>query len=250
MTAKIDLTGGVFNRLTVMKDAGRNKHNQVMWLCKCECGNKVKVITTLLRRGLTKSCGCLQKEKASNNTGKDLTGKRFGKLIVLKRIGTKTGKNGRQGALWECGCDCGGKVNTITTYLTTGGTRSCGCIQREGARERLTGENHYNFNPHLTDEERLKHRYILSGGTAESWRNSVYKRDNYTCQVCGDKNGNGKRIVLNAHHMDGWNWSEKGRFDVGNGVTLCKSCHDDFHNKYGNKDNTKEQFKEYIKALV
>ncbi|MBN2980114.1 hypothetical protein [Cohnella algarum] len=58
-----DLTGMKFGKLTVLQYHGKNKHNQPMWDCRCECGNK-KVI-----RGMGKiyaqSCGCLQREAAS-----------------------------------------------------------------------------------------------------------------------------------------------------------------------------------------
>lgn len=59
----VDLTGTVFGKLTVVRFHSKNKHNQPMWECHCECGAK-KVI-----RGMGKiyarSCGCLQRETAS-----------------------------------------------------------------------------------------------------------------------------------------------------------------------------------------
>jgi len=49
----------VFNRLTVLgKAMERNAHNQILWDCLCECGNRTKVVTTYLIRGIVKSCGC------------------------------------------------------------------------------------------------------------------------------------------------------------------------------------------------
>lgn len=57
---------------------------------------------------------------------KDLTGKRFGRLIVIKLIGRKNGKH-----IWLCECDCG-KEKLITKYdLESGATKSCGCLQKE-----------------------------------------------------------------------------------------------------------------------
>jgi len=38
MPAKIDLTGKVFHRLTVKKEAGRDRHGLAMWECECSCG--------------------------------------------------------------------------------------------------------------------------------------------------------------------------------------------------------------------
>lgn len=57
----IDLTGNVFGRLTVIQ-RGENQGDKVTWLCQCSCGSQVSVITSSLRRGDTKSCGCLFKE--------------------------------------------------------------------------------------------------------------------------------------------------------------------------------------------
>lgn len=59
---KIDLVGKVFERLTVISEAGRDSWGQVLWLCKCECGNDVTTAGGNLRGSKTKSCGCLGKE--------------------------------------------------------------------------------------------------------------------------------------------------------------------------------------------
>lgn len=61
----IDLIGQKFGRLTVIEECGRDKFRQVMWKCKCECGNEVIVRGYALRSGNTQSCGCFQKENAS-----------------------------------------------------------------------------------------------------------------------------------------------------------------------------------------
>ena len=60
----IDLIGRRFGKLTVIKYYGKNKNNQNIWLCKCDCGNEIIVNTGNLNKGNVKSCGCLQKEKA------------------------------------------------------------------------------------------------------------------------------------------------------------------------------------------
>lgn len=53
------------------------------------------------------------------------------------------------------------------------------------------------------------------------WRKSVYIRDNYTCQLCKYKKGG----YLEAHHILKYSKYPKMRFDVNNGITLCKDCH-------------------------
>ena len=57
------------------------------------------------------------------------------------------------------------------------------------------------------------------------WRTSVFDRDNYTCQECGSKNGDGKTIYIEAHHMKSFAEYPKLRFELSNGITLCIKCH-------------------------
>lgn len=63
MSAKKDLTGQRFGRLTVIKDSGkRTKYKNVIWMCKCDCGNTFYARGGDLGIG-TLSCGCYKKEK-------------------------------------------------------------------------------------------------------------------------------------------------------------------------------------------
>lgn len=103
------------------------------------------------------------------------------------------------------------------------------------------GENNYNWKGGY-DNEKIKFRKTYE---FKQWVKQVYKRDNYTCQCCGARG-----IRLNAHHLDGYNWSVHKRTDVNNGVTLCESCHNDFHDAYGRGNNTKEQFEEYMQLMI
>jgi hypothetical protein len=70
--------GQVFGRLTVIDVASRDNGSHERWLCQCSCENKTKVIVNKynLLNGGTQSCGCLQKEKASQ-VGK--AGKKYNK---------------------------------------------------------------------------------------------------------------------------------------------------------------------------
>jgi len=62
MPAFKDLTGQKFGRLTVIRRVENNKHNQIQWLCRCDCDEKeVTIRGCELRTGNTKSCGCLLK---------------------------------------------------------------------------------------------------------------------------------------------------------------------------------------------
>lgn len=57
----------------------------------------------------------------------DLTGQKFGRLLVLERAGTDKRKN----ATWRCLCDCGNETIKSSVYLRNGDTKSCGCLHKE-----------------------------------------------------------------------------------------------------------------------
>lgn len=60
----INLTGNTFGRLKVLRLGGRSKSNQILWLCRCNCGKEILVQTCHLNSGHTKSCGCYRVEVA------------------------------------------------------------------------------------------------------------------------------------------------------------------------------------------
>lgn len=104
------------------------------------------------------------------------------------------------------------------------------------------GKDSVKWNPNITDEERQDTRKYFE---YTEWRKEVYKRDNYTCQICGDNSGGN----LNAHHLEGYAKNKKLRTIVLNGITLCEFCHKEFHNRYG-YNNTKEQFIEFTGEII
>jgi hypothetical protein len=90
-------------------------------------------------------------------------------------------------------------------------------IGKEATRK---GENHWNWKGGVTPinrKIRQSRKYI-------TWRNAVFERDNWTCQICG-KLG----CYVEADHIKPFNLFPKLRFVVDNGRTLCKKC----HYKYG-----------------
>lgn len=107
---------------------------------------------------------------------------------------------------------------------------------RDCGKEKRSGTNHYNYNPELTSEDRLHGRHEPEN---YQWRISIYKRDHSTCQLCESK------INVQAHHLYAYSSYRELRYDIDNGICLCKKCHDLFHNLYGRGKNTKEQFIEF-----
>lgn len=62
-----------------------------------------------------------------------LTGKRFGRLVVLSDSGRRSRK---KDVIWDCLCDCGTTIQTCSVYLNCGDTKSCGCLQKDIVRTR------------------------------------------------------------------------------------------------------------------
>lgn len=104
------------------------------------------------------------------------------------------------------------------------------------------GENNAFYNPNLTDEERDR---IRSHTDYLDFINSILKRDNYTCQCCGDNTEK-----LNVHHINSYDWCISERTSEKNAVTLCRCCHLNFHSKYGNGMNTREQYNEWLSYSI
>ena len=124
MSAKIDITGQQFGRLLALEPIDKRKGSSIVWKCQCDCGNVTCTRGTSLRKGYTKSCGCLSKEITSKITRKDITGHRFDKLVALEPT-SRRDSNG--GIIWKCRCDCGNVIRRPYSSLVFNGTTSCGC---------------------------------------------------------------------------------------------------------------------------
>jgi hypothetical protein len=65
MSARINLTGRTFSRLTVLEYSHKDSHNHTFWNCQCICGEVVLARSAQLISRRKQSCGCLQKEVVS-----------------------------------------------------------------------------------------------------------------------------------------------------------------------------------------
>ena len=131
--AREEMIGRKFEHLTVIgaldekviKYKARTKFRQ--WLCKCDCGRERIVRDDILKRGGVTNCGDKNcKFKRTNLI--DLTGQRFGKLVVLRKA-DDTEKLTGQSSSWVCKCDCGNTTVVRSIFLRNGETKSCGCAK-------------------------------------------------------------------------------------------------------------------------
>lgn len=142
----VDLTGKRFGRLEVLQEAelpyfAQGGKPTRQWVCRCDCG---KIITVrqnaLTRKNPQQSCGCLQREMLSK-VGIDLTGQRFGRLVVVKKVKADKPQANRIKSTWLCKCDCGKETIASTKDLRQSGVKSCGCLLRETATQKTTEQN-------------------------------------------------------------------------------------------------------------
>ena len=125
-TRKIDISNQKFGKLTAIKTTGKSDSSRsVIWECICDCGNIVEVSSRSLRKGLTKSCGCLNR--------RNLIGDKFGRLTVIEKAKSIKGR-----AMWLCLCECGNKTTVIGSNLIRGNSLSCGCLTDELNSKRMS----------------------------------------------------------------------------------------------------------------
>lgn len=85
----------------------------------------------------------------------------------------------------------------------------------------LKGEKSYNWKGGVSPVNNL----VRASKEYKLWRESVFKRDNWTCVLCNATSGKGKKVTLNADHIKPFCNHIELRFDINNGRTLCVPCH-------------------------
>ncbi len=128
------------------------------------------------------------------------------------------------------------------------------------AHHENSGEKHYLFGKHpslktriklsvahqdpgISSEERDRMR-TSNCGQGVIWKNLIFRRDNWTCQITGIRGDS-----LQVHHLYNWSAYTDKRFDIHNGITLRKDIHLLFHQIYGTKNNNPLQFFEFCEYM-
>lgn len=181
----IDLTGQRFGKLTVVERA-ESKKGRTYWHCRCDCGKEIDIEGGNLRGGRSRSCGCSRQEADAVNF-LDLTGQRYGRLVVKDRAEDRNGMT-----YWVCKCDCGNTATVRAAYLRSGTTKSCGCLRHEQSMDltgqrfgRLTVVESAGYGKNSDAKWRCKcdcgNEKIVSGGSLKSGRTQscgCYQKEN------------------------------------------------------------------------
>jgi len=162
--------------------------------------------------GLCRKCGKIHSGKNKNT---DLTGQRFGRLVVV----SSAGKDSKHSRLWLCDCDCGNQKTATTTDLRTGVTTSCNCY-RWGGNPRRKPSGEAVFMEIYRDYSRGSHEFRLS---INEFRR-LTKQDCYYCgaaphRVREYKGLNGPYVYNGVDRMD----NTQG-YVPGNCVACCWLC--------------------------
>lgn len=166
------MIGKKFGNLTVIQRTENHitpsGQKKAMFICKCDCGNYKTVSSQSLKTGRTKSCGCLPTKTRGSGLF-DLTGKRFGKLVVIERAEDYkyiTKNKETMQPRWLCKCDCGNITIAQGGNLRNGNTTNCGCERRKSKSETIITEflteNKINYFPEFSfDDLRNKRGNLL-----------------------------------------------------------------------------------------
>jgi hypothetical protein len=92
-------------------------------------------------------------------------------------------------------------------------------------KAKLKGAGH----PRWKGGKSLETRRARATMEYKRWRDTVFARDNYTCQDCKRRSRAGARIEINAHHIKGLAEHKECRYNLDNGITLCVECHRKIH---------------------
>ena len=243
----MDLKGQRFGRLLVVEQTDRRSSGNVVWKCLCNCGSETFASSNNLRssnrKKAARSCGCLRRDKvvkAAKKRALNLVGKRYGRLIVTKRLR----KRKRGLILWRCECDCGAITEVTTQTLRSGDTKSCGCLYMErittmGVASGLA-EGEASRNVLLTSYKNAAEERGLSWDLSDELFFALTKRN---CFYCGKE----PLQILQAPHCKGayvYNGIDRVDPDAGyakgNCVASCKVCN------YAKRKMTLKEFTAWV----
>lgn len=249
-----DITGNRFGRLiaiSVNEEISKQK-GKTYWDCQCDCGNTCVVRINSLIGGSTTSCGCFQKEGAKERGSKRFKTK-WEEDEDFRKDNAERSRN-KMNELWkdedykrlmsERKTELNKKMWENEEYREAQKEKAKLQWQQDGYREAHSGDNHWNYNDNITDEERefRKDKRQVGDLKYKQWSKQIKEQANFICDICGQHG-----YDLNSHHLNSWNAYKEQRYDLANGVCLCDKCHKEFHHIYGQGNNTKEQYIEFKK---
>lgn len=203
-----------------------------------EINNGYKVPLTKIKK--------IEKHSNARNLRNDMTGKRSERLSIIKRIENKNNK-----VMYECQCDCGNIVEVRADSLQQKkfhNTRSCGCLQKEKAKEigiRCRKDPYIKLNNDMY--VKYRRRCILSNKKWDISKEDFKNLINANCHYCNSTPSNKlihphiKNEILLYNGIDRID-SSKG-YEFGNVLSCCAICN------YAKNDYSIEEFYEWANRI-
>lgn len=210
--------------------------------CQCRCGTVRDVSVPLLKKGGSKSCGCMRLKKdgapfsSRRKLEKVVPGQRYGMLTALEEMNERV--SGR--IVWKCQCDCGNITYITATHLKKGDTKSCGCAGAHTNLMDISGQRFGRLVALEPTEKRLGNSVIWKcqcdcGKIAEIAAVNLRKGDTKSCGCLASEvhRESGKEVSKKAfdpYRVDGtyvhslMRPPTKRNTSGKTGVTWCKSC--------------------------
>ena len=129
-------------------------------------------------------------------------GKVFFVKASLERVKSCSTRCARSGII-------GNRIGTKTSIETK--------LKQRIAKLGIRGKSHWNYRGYKNKDER---DVLMSQDEYIQWRKKIFERDNYTCQHCGKRG-----CYLEADHIKSWLLYPELRYNLNNGRTLCRPCH-------------------------
>jgi hypothetical protein len=259
------------------RECYKKLHKKEKFNCRY-CGKEKEKWPSQIKNGGGKYCskrcafnakiGTINTEEA-NQKNRESQLKRFSEHPMTEETKKKIGKsNTGKKKPWLIEMNKSKKMRELVSKALTGRIRTkehCKHLS-ESKKGKYLGENSILFGKRGKDTPGYKNpkdRIMpLMLAIRSSCRNKQYiqdgfSRDGYSCKKCGDNKGGN----LNFHHKKSFNTiytenhiqSLEGAYncpefwDLNNGITLCRKCHEEFHKKYGWKNTIIEQTEEFLK---
>lgn len=219
-----NLVGQRFGSWLVKSHAGSSADRQTLFNCECLCGETGIVSSTHLTKGYANSCGC------RTHLIKDITGERFGRLLVV--IQTKKIKGTPPTCL--CLCDCGNVKLIEQSMLLCGHNTTCGCHFKKYSKEESNWYRQYRSYSSDASE-----RNLIFELSFEDFK-KICQQDCFYCQDPPEKRYENEKKAADPIITNGIDRvdNDKG-YTLENCVPCCSFCNyakaamsvDDFENQ-------------------
>lgn len=224
----IDLIGNRYERLVVVERDGTDaKSSHSTWVCRCDCGSVKTYRGDHLRRGTTRSCGCLNAELSRQRNAQksmDLTGRRFGSYTVIGDPETEPRKpsstSGGGTISWLCRCECGREVRVQACKLkSTSGLKCRKCANDDlfNAEDWLPRSVYQKYRANAASRGLEFHLSL------DEFRPLLFQ----PCIYCGTVGGTTLRHPYRREVTVDYNGVDRlngGNYEAGNVAACCWRC--------------------------